>query len=214
MARILLDASGGGRTLDRRSHEVPGLGKATVGMKLAFSQEAAAKSMRLSSWLPVLLIAGVFVLYAWNSSTSEPPQNWGVDYARARASAAAQNKNILVAFYLPGCPPCKLMDRTVLHEDRVIQAQENYISVRVDAGVETDLAARLGVYGTPTYVVLDPQENVLRRIEGVQSTEAFLEFLSAEKPRPTPPPAASGPTSAITPRLRDRTALRLPSVSS
>ena len=102
---------------------------------------------------------------------------------------------MLVAFYMPGCPPCTVMDRTVLNQDPIKAALKDYVPVRVDTNRHPELAAQFGALATPTYAVVNSRGRLLARCEGLQSVEGFLSFLkrAANSPLlPADPPPPSG----------------------
>ena len=82
--------------------------------------------------------------------------DWGDDLDDALRKASKGGRPVLVAFYMPGCTPCRFMDRTVLSDSDVKRALHNYVRVRLDATVQTDLARRYEVGATPTYAVVLP----------------------------------------------------------
>ena len=109
--------------------------------------------------------------------------------------AETTNRKVLVAFHMPGCPPCKVMDRTVLNQDAIKRGLGDYVPVRVDAARHPDLAGRYGAYATPTYAVIDSRGRLLARVEGQQTVEQFLTFLerAANSPPPAPDPSKPPP---------------------
>lgn len=136
-------------------------------------------------WIAVLiLLAGTFFLV---SRDAKPPAGWGSDYAVALAQAHTDGRRLLVAFHMQGCPPCRAMDRDVLGESAVQLAMAPFIPVRLDVQDVPELANRLGVFATPTYAVLEPDETMVMRTDGFQPVEVFVRFLN--RAARLPPPA-------------------------
>ena len=84
-----------------------------------------------------------------------------------------------------------MMDRTVLAAPEVQTALAGFVPVRVDVDREARLAGRLQVYATPTYAVLDSAGNLLAKVSGYQSVEAFVSFLAWAKSRSSNQSAAA-----------------------
>jgi len=114
---------------------------------------------------------------------ASPPPGWAAEYDGALREATRLGKPLLVGFYLDGCVPCKLMDRTTLRSEQVVKALGGFVPVRLNLAAEGDLAARLGVVAAPTYVALDPTETPLGRFEGSADETEFLRFLAAAQAR-------------------------------
>lgn len=132
--------------------------------------------------VPAAVMLTGYLLSIFMAQRSAPlPTNWTTDYTTAVRAAAESRKNLLVAFHLEGCPPCRTMERTVLSSEPVRRAQQDFLSVRVDAAAHPELARRLGVIATPTYVILDPQEKILAQAEGLQSVGEFVNFLNLSR---------------------------------
>jgi thioredoxin-related protein len=125
----------------------------------------------------VLIVVAFVAIYLVTTGPVPPPPGWGSDFEAAVADAEASERNLVIAFYLPGCPACVAMDRTVLGSEAVQDALKRFVPVRLDAGESFALAERLGVFGAPTYVVVDTRGALLAKCGGYQSVEAFIGFL-------------------------------------
>ena len=136
-----------------------------------------SKSERRSTWGPTALIVGMIALYFFVTRPAPALEGWDSSYDEAIATAATTKQNLLVAFYLRGCPPCRVMDRKVLNTDRVKTSLENFIPIRVDAAADARLANQFQVMGTPAYIVVSPQGKAVAKCEGYQSVDEFVAFL-------------------------------------
>lgn len=141
---------------------------------------------RRGNWGPILLGAGVVVIYLLATRSPGFPEGWGDNYAVAQQQAAADHKKMLVAFSMDGCPPCRMMERSVLPVEAVKHALAGYVPVHVDAVKHSELAERMGIVGTPTYVVAASDGTPLLSASGYLPVDSFVEFLKegakAEKP--------------------------------
>ena len=138
---------------------------------------------RLARWGPTLLVTAALAFYFVWSRSAPPLEGWGEDFTAATAQASTDHRNVLVAFYMHGCPPCDLMDRRVLPSGKVRTALASFVPVRLDINSNLDLAERFGVYATPTYAVVDAAGHVLGQRMGYMDPDEFVEFLdSANQP--------------------------------
>lgn len=100
---------------------------------------------------------------------------WRSGYDAALSEAVASKRPLLIHFYGPACPPCRQMEREVLHQPEVVALlKDRYVAVKVDAGSPGNpeaarLVPRFGVHGLPCDVILDPiSGKVLSQTEGYQ----------------------------------------------
>ena len=140
-------------------------------------QEGPPPTKRRQRWGTVILILAVVGLYILTTRPAPPPEGWGTDFQVAIEEAESTDRKVLAAFHMPGCPPCTVMNRTVLNQAAVRQALGDYVPVQVDTTVHPELAARWGAYAAPTYAVIDPNGRLLAKCEGLQTVEQFVTFL-------------------------------------
>ena len=135
------------------------------------------QGVRRSPWTLVAVLVCVVAVYTVTARSPGIPEGWETDYDAALAVAIAEDRNVVAAFHMRGCPPCAVMDRLVLGSAAVRDALAGFVPVRVDIDQRPDLAARLGVFATPTYAVLDADGRLISKCEGYQSKKAFAAFL-------------------------------------
>jgi thioredoxin-related protein len=114
------------------------------------------------------------------------------DYATGVERASVEGRAVLANFTANWCGYCKKMDRTTWKSPAVIDRLAGIVPVRVDvdetrprngqAGAE--LAARYGVQGTPTLILLDPDGQVIDRASGYLDSRQLLEWLDRTLGRP------------------------------
>ncbi len=129
-------------------------------------------------WRPLILIVAAVLLYLAVRRPATDLSDWGGDLDDALREASKGGHPVLVAFYMPGCVPCTVMDRTVLSDSHVKRALRDYVRVRLDATVQTDLARRYEVGATPTYAVVDSKGRLLSQREGTLTVKEFVQFLN------------------------------------
>lgn len=154
----------------------------------------AAKRTR---WGPVLLVIGALVLYVLLTRPAPPLEGWGTNFNAALQQAGVSDRRVLVAFSMPGCAPCAVMNRNVLPASKVKKALVDFELVHLDATVHTELAVQYEVYGTPTYAVIDANGQLLSKREGTLTVDEFVAFLSraARLPADPQPPLRTIPVS-------------------
>ncbi|GIK17322.1 MAG: hypothetical protein BroJett003_22860 [Planctomycetota bacterium] len=143
----------------------------------------------------LVALAGVVAggLLAWRTlGPSRPAGGDGSDagsgsYAVALVSAREQDRRLLIEFSTAKCPACRKMSG-ILADASVVAAMSDYVRVRVDGLAEPAIAERFGIERFPTYVVADGQERLIARTCGVQSADAFAEFLDRARTLPPPEP--------------------------
>ena len=77
----------------------------------------------------------------------------------------------LIKFQAAWCNPCKQLTKTMDAMD--IRVPIDY----VDIDVNTDVALTYGIRSIPTLVLVDENENQLRRLTGASTKEQIQEFL-------------------------------------
>jgi YHS domain-containing protein len=105
---------------------------------------------------------------------------WRTSYDAALSEALATRRPLLIHFYGQQCPPCRRMEREVLHQpDVVALLKDRYVAVKIDAGSAGNaeaarLVPRFGVHGLPSDVILDPVSGkVLSQSEGFQDLSRY-----------------------------------------
>ena len=92
-----------------------------------------------------------------------------VTYKEAIAAAKAEKKQVFIDFYTSWCGPCKMMMKNVFPLKEVGDyLNAKFVCVKIDAekGEGPELAKRYKVKAYPTFVAIDPDENVLMTKEG------------------------------------------------
>jgi thioredoxin:protein disulfide reductase len=93
---------------------------------------------------------------------------WTPSLAAGLASAAAQQKPVLIDIWATWCKNCLTMDKTTLADANVKAALANYVKIKFQAEQPDDPPARdvmqrFGAVGLPTYVILRPQQRAAER---------------------------------------------------
>ncbi|NOZ83168.1 MAG: thioredoxin family protein [Euryarchaeota archaeon] len=119
--------------------------------------------------------------------SEQPPREDGVwiwnNLPEALEEAREQRKPVLINFWTPSCYWCVKMDE-VMQEPEVRAAMDEYVLLRVDTSRRSsgELLRRYGIYGTPAFVVLSPEGEVLATATGYMPRQEFLRFLRESLP--------------------------------
>lgn len=134
--------------------------------------EHRGRRRRTILFAAAFIVLVLFVVRPWSA-----PAGWDGDFEAAMIRAQETNRPVVVAFHGRSCPPCHVMDRTVLGKPAVTAALKGFVPVRIDPNANLDVARAYEIYATPTYVVLQPDGKLVHGIVGPQSVEEFVAFL-------------------------------------
>lgn len=107
------------------------------------------------------------------------------DFGTGLDRARGEGKPVFVSFETGWCGYCKKMNKTTWKHPEVIERLGRIVAVRVDAEETTErngfrgdrLAARYGVNGFPTMILLDADGQVIDRTGGYQEPRQLLAWL-------------------------------------
>lgn len=104
---------------------------------------------------------------------------WVTDFQRGVELAKREGKDVLIYFYGEHCPYCRQMEEFVLGDPEVDRfISERFVVVSLDAGKERELDRRFNVFGTPSFVIYDPEsDRIVFRLFGSRERDDFLNLL-------------------------------------
>lgn len=108
---------------------------------------------------------------------------WEASYESAMDIARQTGKPVMVDFYTDWCGVCKRLDAETFPASEVIAESQNFVSVRVNAEVRTDLAQQHGISKYPTILFLDSGGNALNRFEGSYPPAGFVQQMQSARSR-------------------------------
>ncbi len=106
---------------------------------------------------------------------------WRLGLDRAMDVAASEDRLVLVYYARAFNEDCERMDRTVFRSNEVLTQMKDMIPVRLDATFEKKRAAQLGLREVPSFLVIAPNGEALRRGSGPMDVDQFLAFLVMAK---------------------------------
>ncbi len=129
-----------------------------------------------------VLLPPVFAIPDPRGAAAVGPQTtlaWEDSLDAAAARAAAEGRPILIYLTMPNCNICRHLEATTLADPAVRQRLRDWVCVRIDVTVDRATAARLGVEGTPTLVMLGSDGRFQNRIMGYLAPFDFLAALTS-----------------------------------
>jgi thiol:disulfide interchange protein DsbD len=196
----------GGLRLEGVKHdENMGLGRLLTGLLFlifALSLWPGMSGARLGS-----LDAFIPVGAAESSTPSDGPVWMKDQYREALDLARRENKLVFIDFTGYACTNCHWMRANILALPEIAAALKNFVLVELytdgtDAASQANAKLQLEKFNTvaePYYVILDPDENLVAKFEGLTHDSAqFLAFLNQAQARPVAPaaPASAAPAPA------------------
>ena len=106
-------------------------------------------------------------------------QEWFTDFKKGLEVAKKERKLVLIYFYAEHCPYCYQVEEFVFGDPDVEKfLKKNFVVVSIDYTQDEKLSKKYNVFGTPTFVILDPKTGkVLKKIFGSVPSDTFLSLL-------------------------------------
>lgn len=97
--------------------------------------------------------------------------------AKALEKAKGENKYVFVDCYTSWCGPCKMMASQVLSQKKVGDyMNDKFVSVKIDMekGEGPDVQKRYGVKAYPTFLIIQPDGNLIHQVVGYNEPDKFI----------------------------------------
>lgn len=91
---------------------------------------------------------------------------WFHNLDEAAKIAKATNKIIMIDFMTTWCGPCKIMAAEAFTSEPFMERAKNFVLCKLDAEVETGLAAKYSVTAYPTVVFIKPDGTMVHKFVG------------------------------------------------
>jgi thioredoxin 1 len=127
------------------------------------------------------IILALFLFTVISISAQEPATE-GIkfnvhEWTEALKSAKTGKKLIMLDAYTSWCGPCKMMAKTVFTQKSVGDFyNKNFVCIKIDMekGEGIELAKKFQVTAYPTFLFVDENGNVVKRVLGYQKAEDFI----------------------------------------
>lgn len=113
--------------------------------------------------------------------SSHTPGVFTTDFWAALEQAKAEGKMLMVDFMASWCGPCKMMDAEVFHSDKFKEVTKDFILVKVDVDVQTDVAKKYGITAMPTVKFIRGDGSVAHEFVGYGGPEQVYSEISTAK---------------------------------
>ena len=128
--------------------------------------------------LPRLAILLVGATALVGSADAARAAGWRSSFPAAAAEARKLNRPLLVHFYSDTCPPCKMMERTVLNQPETLGVLgTQVVGVKINGTYNRDLLQRFGIQRYPSDVLVSPDGRVLKMTNGGKNKATYLTWI-------------------------------------
>lgn len=120
----------------------------------------------------------MFLVAVASYALGVPEGGWSTNYSSALEEAKGRQQPMLLYFTASWCGPCKLMARTTLTNEVVVQTLASLIHVVLDVDEHPKLAEQHGVRAVPTFLMLSPTGETIATMTGYQDVARFVSWLT------------------------------------
>jgi len=120
----------------------------------------------------------IHLLLAAIAANAEVPAGWSTNLPAAFLEAGTNHNPALLYFTASWCGPCKLMARTTLTNEAVLQALADLNCVALDIDAFPKIAEQHSVRAVPTFELVSPAGDEVVRTTGYQTAEDFVQWLT------------------------------------
>ena len=106
---------------------------------------------------------------------------WLTDYDAALKQAQSSNKLVVIDFFATWCGPCRMMERNTFSDEKVRQRLAGFVPLKIDVDKQPKLAARYGIEGMPTTLVVDATGKPVTGAVGYLEEADYLAVLDKAK---------------------------------
>ena len=121
------------------------------------------------------IAAGVLMLVSLTATGAIKSDVWKHDFTGAAKDAKQSGRPLLIHFSASWCPPCRQMEKDVLHHSDVRDLlSRNFVAVMIDSDQHPELIQQFEIKGLPADVVIAPDGVVFPKIEGGRDRKTYL----------------------------------------
>ncbi|HEV2692776.1 MAG TPA: thioredoxin family protein [Verrucomicrobiae bacterium] len=111
---------------------------------------------------------------------------WLTDYDAALKQATTGNRLVMIDFYTPWCGYCRLMEKKTFTDAKVQAQLAGFVRLKIDGDQQPQIAAKYGVQGFPTTLVVDATGKPVVGAVGYVTPDFYLTILDQAKIRSAP----------------------------
>lgn len=120
-------------------------------------------------------VVGALCLISLTAIGANKPDVWKQDFTDAAKLAKQSARPLLIHFHATWCPPCRQMEKDVLHHSDVRDLlSRHFVAVLVDSDQHPELIGQFEIKSLPTDVVIAPDGVVLLKAEGGRDRKTYL----------------------------------------
>jgi thioredoxin-like negative regulator of GroEL len=104
---------------------------------------------------------------------------WNRQYGSALEMAKKSGKPILLDFQASWCGPCRVMEREVWTDQKLVEQSRRFVCISIDIDRNKEIAANYNVSVLPTIIFADSWGNKLTRHEGFMGVPQIKQMMEA-----------------------------------
>lgn len=122
-----------------------------------------------------VMVAGMLAWVSLTAIGASKPDLWKHDFTEAAKEAKQSGRPLLIHFGATWCPPCRQMEKDVLHHSDVRDLLlRNYVAVMIDSDQHPELIQQFDIKSLPTDIVIAPDGVALPKMEGGRDRKTYL----------------------------------------
>lgn len=147
-------------------------------------------------WSSAAVASAIFLL-SLSAIGANKPDVWKHDFTDAAKEAKQAGLPLLIHFHATWCPPCRQMEKDVLHHADVRDLlSRSFVAVMIDSDQHPELVNQFEIKSLPTDVVIGPDGVVLLKAEGGRDRKAYLAQMRHIQQQATPQSESAAPAIA------------------
>lgn len=119
--------------------------------------------------------AGMAMLISLSAIGANKSDFWKQDFTEAAKEAKQAARPLLIHFHATWCPPCRQMEKDVLHHAEVRELlTQQFVAVMIDSDQHPELVSQFEIKSLPSDVIIAPDGVVVLKAEGGRDRKAYL----------------------------------------
>lgn len=141
-------------------------------------------------------VAGLMMLVSLTAIGANKPEAWKHDFTAASKEAKQSARPLLIHFGATWCPPCRQMEKDVLHHPDVRDLlTQQFVAVIIDSDQHPELISQFEIKSLPTDVIVGPDGTVALKAEGGRDRKSYIAQLKRTLEKFAPQPESPSESS-------------------